>query len=89
MKADNPDVPFPEMAKLLGAAWNDATPDEKAVYQEQHAVSISSQALLCMRSFILNSLQVQRLAVDEFTAAGMQTCRGVFVLTNDLCGCRC
>lgn len=38
LKAANPETPFTEMAKLLGAAWKEATPDEKAKYQEQHAV---------------------------------------------------
>jgi hypothetical protein len=38
LKSAHPETPFAEMAKLLGAAWKDATPDEKAKYQEQHAV---------------------------------------------------
>jgi HMG (high mobility group) box len=38
LKSVNPDTPFAEMAKLLGAAWKDAAPEEKAKYQEQHAV---------------------------------------------------
>lgn len=45
LKSANPDTPFAEMAKLLGAAWKDAAPEEKAMYQEQHAVRSHSIAM--------------------------------------------
>jgi HMG (high mobility group) box len=47
LKATNPDTPFAEMAKLLGAAWKGAAPEEKATYQEQHAVRFSLGLAYC------------------------------------------
>ena len=38
VKAANPNAAFPEIAKLLGAAWKEASPEEKGNFQEQHAV---------------------------------------------------
>ena len=45
LKSANPDTPFAEMAKLLGAAWKDASSEDKAKYQEQHAVRFHLTAI--------------------------------------------
>lgn len=53
LKAENPEASFGEVAKLLGAAWKEASADEKATFQEQHAVRMPRQDSLSihMHSF--------------------------------------
>ena len=38
VKAANPEATFIEISKMLGAAWKEASPEDKGKFQEQHAV---------------------------------------------------
>lgn len=47
MKADNPDIKFGEVGKVLGEMWKNIGPEEKSKYEEQAKVEkVKAQAAM-------------------------------------------
>lgn len=65
VKADHPDAAFGEISKLLGAAWKEAHPDEKATFQEQHAVSAATVAFFRPSSCLWCSMHLPTFRVQR------------------------